>query len=146
MGSHDPASCQLCTAGSYCHSVGQANTTGLCSAGYYCPAGQAVPEPPAYGCPAGYHCPVGSPLPLLCVNGTYQDLQLQDDCKVCPEGYYCLQPGGGNVTVPLDCPPGHYCPFGTQFPNEWPCPAGTYSSDPNLVEVCALSSRGRGGP
>ena len=140
LGGPGLASCRPCTAGSYCHSAGQANATGLCSAGYYCPAGQLVPEPHAYGCPVGYRCPVGSPAPLLCRNGTYQDAPLQDDCKVCPEGFYCLLPDDGNVTVPLDCPRGYYCPFGTQFPNEWPCPPGTYSAAMSLVEVCPVSS------
>ena len=42
-------------------------------------------------------------------------------------GKYCDGKGG----EPLDCPKGYYCPEGeTSFPNQFPCPAGTFN--PNL--------------
>lgn len=33
------------------------------------------------------------------------------------------------ATSGLSCLPGYYCPAGTIYPNQYPCPAGTYSDD-----------------
>ena len=40
-------------------------------------------------------------------------------------GYYCL-----NQTVkPVVCPAGYYCPAGTEFEAQYPCPEGTYNNN-----------------
>ena len=41
-------------------------------------------------------------------------------------GYYCQESGTVDYQ-PFLCPDGHYCPTGTKFPNQFPCPAGTYN-------------------
>lgn len=63
----------------------------------------------------------------------------------CPAGFYCLPPTVGNTTTPQACPPGYYCPAGTQFPNTWPCPLGTFGNASNLMNAsqCTRCSPGR---
>ena len=40
-------------------------------------------------------------------------------------GWYCI-----NETVnPTICPMGYYCPEGTKFAEEFPCPEGTFNND-----------------
>ena len=44
-----------------------------------------------------------------------------------------------------NCPAGHYCPIATKYPNEFPCPSGTYG--PNTTEVsepeaCVICAEG----
>ena len=62
----------------------------------------------------------------------------QMDCKECPEGYYCdgtLQNSSvcsHGVQNPVPCQPGYYCPNGTRFSTEHPCPNGTFSASLNL--------------
>ena len=41
-----------------------------------------------------------------------------------PSGYYCVN---GTVTLSV-CPIGHYCPEGTTFDQEYPCPPGTFNN------------------
>lgn len=42
-------------------------------------------------------------------------------------GSYCYNDGtAANYTTPAPCPPGYFCPSGTKFPHEWPCPMGYY--------------------
>ena len=41
-------------------------------------------------------------------------------------GHYCQESGTVDYQ-PFLCPDGHYCPTGTKFPNQFPCPAGTYN-------------------
>ena len=39
-------------------------------------------------------------------------------------GKYCE-----NITVvPSDCPAGHYCPAGTEYSDQYPCPLGTHNN------------------
>ncbi|OXB71843.1 UNVERIFIED_CONTAM: hypothetical protein H355_013666 [Colinus virginianus] len=63
----------------------------------------------------------------------------RDHCTPCTPGYYC---SGTGLTEPTgacsrgyycgadgrqqSCPQGFYCPEGTQFPQQYPCPPGTY--------------------
>ena len=60
---------------------------------------------------------------------------------MCPEGYYCdstIQNDtycSHGVSNPVPCPTGHYCPNGTKFAMEYPCPNGTYSDSTQLKEV-----------
>lgn len=125
--------CQPCTAGSYCADSGLTQPTGPCLAGYYCPAGTSTPTLP---CPAGSLCPTGSASPVPCPAGTYQDETGQGSCKACLAGYYCALASpcpGVNSTSPQLCPPGYYCPNGTRFATEYPCPIGTYNNQSGLA-------------
>lgn len=33
------------------------------------------------------------------------------------------------------CPPGHFCPAGTEDPRRWPCPAGTWNAEKGAPDV-----------
>ncbi|KAL7831753.1 hypothetical protein AOLI_G00293010 [Acnodon oligacanthus] len=125
------------------------STGGRCQAGYYCPSGSSEPIPCPSGtfcnatgywcppgqtddlalpCPVGHHCPPGSPAPVLCPSGTYQDKQKQANCTICEAGFYCDESFGvGNLSVLQPCPKGHYCPKGTSYAMQFPCPTGTYN-------------------
>ena len=63
---------------------------GDCDAGFYCPGGDTVPNPPATPCPIGRHCPVGTSTPLPCEPGTFTNLTQQSSCLTCPAGFYCV--------------------------------------------------------
>jgi hypothetical protein len=54
------------------------------------------------------------------------------DCLPCPETYACL-PGTGHSDHPIQtCAAGHFCPQRTQWPTQYPCPAGTYTPSQRL--------------
>ena len=80
--------CTPCTPGDYCGAEGLNATSGLCTAGYYCPGGQNVSTPAAYPCTIGHYCPNGSVEPIPCANGTYMNHTLGEACYECPAGWY----------------------------------------------------------
>ncbi|CUE73353.1 membrane-associated protein, putative [Bodo saltans] len=136
LGQIAPTACISCPAGMYCNGTSTVTPNLNCSAGYYCPPGQTVASPNQFICPKGYYCIPGSKLPVKCAAGTYQDLTGQSSCKTCPSGYYCdptnLCPGT-NFTTPTACPPGYYCLPGTQYPEQYACPSGTYNPSSGLL-------------
>ena len=77
------ANCLPCTKGWFCSGYGNEKPTNKCSAGFYCPEGQFVPNPSTYNCTLGHYCPRGSTAPLRCNAGYYQDEIGQSGCKVC---------------------------------------------------------------
>ena len=128
-------------SGYYCESPGLTQVTANCSAGYYCPPGQSVPEPPDYICPVGDYCPEGSPQPLFCPRGTYSFLEGMSTCQVCLSRYYCdpTEASADNTSGifdPVPCPAGHYCPAGTETKYQFPCPSGTYDNIGELETDC----------
>ena len=55
---------------------------------------------------------------------------------MCPSGKYCDPYELNNVTgiiVPVDCPPGYYCPVRTEFAYQNPCAPGTFSNVTQLT-------------
>ncbi|RUS80255.1 hypothetical protein EGW08_011984, partial [Elysia chlorotica] len=90
-------------------------------------------------------CPSGSHEAVRCPGGSYQDETGQGDCKTCPEGFFCDSTQAPvvlfNDTI---CPQGYYCPNGTSYATEFPCPAGTYSNLEGLqaVSECSLCPGG----
>lgn len=62
-----PDQCTHCPAGHYCTN---GTVTGICSAGYVCYFGNAVPNPNSNTtgglCPRGYYCPPGTTVPVRC--------------------------------------------------------------------------------
>lgn len=92
-------------------------------------------------CPAGHYCPTGSVSPVDCVAGTYQNDTATADCDICPDRRYCES----TATEALECPAGFYCPEGTEFATEFPCPNGTYSNETSLATAseCPLCPPGR---
>ena len=130
--------CTPCLAGMFCASINLTTPSGVCSPGYVCSGGASRPDPigddvTGYPCLPGHYCPTGSSLPLPCLSGQYNPLHAQEECFLCPPGFYCLE---GSVTFNLTrCPAGYYCSPGTQHQYENPCPAGTYGVQTGLQDV-----------
>ncbi|ELW67538.1 hypothetical protein TREES_T100003968 [Tupaia chinensis] len=86
-------------------------------------------RPPA-PCPAGHYCPPGTkePTQFQCPPGTWSNrtrLTSSEECAPCPGGWFCAS---GAQMPSGTCRTGHYCPQGTKWGTQFPCPAGTYSS------------------
>ncbi len=129
--------CELCPATMYCHGYGLSTPSSVCDGGYYCPPGQRVSNPFDFICPLGHFCVPGTLQPARCESGTYQDEIGRTECKICPPSFYC-----DNRFEPIVlfnnslCPEGFYCPPGTSFSSQYPCPNGTFS---NLTGLSAES-------
>ncbi|PIK35707.1 hypothetical protein BSL78_27463 [Apostichopus japonicus] len=96
--------------------------------GYYCPEGQVTPTPGDYLCPTGHYCPQNSPVPTRCEDGYYQDDIGTDECNLCEPGYFCDNTHAAVSDLSnATCPTGYYCPAGTRYAVEYPCPPGTYN-------------------
>ncbi|EGD79005.1 hypothetical protein PTSG_01976 [Salpingoeca rosetta] len=135
-------SCDPCPAGTYCPDFGM-NSTVECPRGFFCPEGST-----SFSGPNGnQRCPIGT-------YGAFSGIANTTGCVDCPPGQYCASPEDGSglmeptgpcaagyicygnaefATPGLDglswgavCPPGYYCPEGTQAPV--PCPPGSYSN------------------
>ena len=130
----DISDCFLCTAGHYCEGFGLTEPTGVCDAGYYCLSGQSIPTPNNLICTPGHFCSMGTPDQVRCPSGAYQDEYGRNDCKECLSGYYCDSTATPVVSVQnFSCPEGHYCPPGTRFSDEYPCPVGSFNNMTHLV-------------
>ncbi|KDO27716.1 hypothetical protein SPRG_22196, partial [Saprolegnia parasitica CBS 223.65] len=105
--------CLLCPQGMSCPHVGQIAVTDPCAPGHYCPVGTVSAI--SYPCPAGTYTDAIS---LVRIN----------DCTICPERYACLSGTGNNMLQMLPCAAGFFCPNGTAFPKQFPCPPGYWSS------------------
>ena len=148
VGSTRQENCRPCPFGKYCPGYAisdQAENLPDCPAGFYCAAGTFNPnETP---CPRGYKCPKGdvdAPIPCHGFEGNadggfYQDALGSDDCKVCPEGYFCLDKSEteNGIIYPFVCPVGHFCPAGTSDYDqpERKCQPGTYGSIEGLTTI-----------
>ena len=128
--------CFPCTQGDYCNGTGRIATAGQCDSGYYCPSGQSIPNPSQYQCPEGYYCPVGTGDPQNCPRGQYQPVKGQSTCVTCPAGYICDTSLGpiydlSNAT----CITGYYCPEGTKYATEHPCPISTFNNRTGITSI-----------
>ena len=148
QGAKSLSECLLCDEGAYCGSNGLSAPTGLCDAGYYCPPGQILRNPPGLECPPGLYCSTGSVVGSPCPAGRYQPSILAGsptDCLVCPARFACPT---GSVT-PLPCEAGHFCSGGTETPtpdNEFPaqggiCPAGSFCNSTVSAPVACPAGR-----
>jgi len=99
------------------------------SPGHYCV------DDSVESCNLGFKCPGTESLlkkPIPCKPGTYQNETNSTECKDCPRGYMCREDAMEQPEVceagficdktktatPLtSCPPGHYCPEGTNTQN-----------------------------
>lgn len=109
-GSPTQANCTTTAAGYYSLSASTAYT-GMCSPGYYCPAGSTTPQ--QVPCPTGtYASDYGS--------------ESLSKCSVCPSGHYCPIAS----SMPLTCPRGYYCPSSTSEPE--PCRPSKYGATSGL--------------
>ncbi|CAK8677709.1 unnamed protein product [Clavelina lepadiformis] len=123
--------CLPCTAGMACTVAALTQPDSSCSPGYYCPVGSSLPNNDSHACPAG----------------TYTDeynITSSDQCDICPVRYACYEATGGTNRKPVQCAPGYFCPNGTEFTTQHPCPAGSYSNRSNLAswEECWQCPRG----
>lgn len=109
--------CLPCPGGYYCDQEAQTGPTGLCDAGYYCPANDTTisPTPSGLMCPVGYYCPQGSAEAIPCPPGEYQDNVGQSSCIACPAGFYCTVDPVTSTPSLIDCPAYHYCPLGLYY-------------------------------
>ncbi|XP_038634726.1 uncharacterized protein LOC119954022 [Scyliorhinus canicula] len=117
-------SCASCHSGYYCANEGLSHPSGLCFAGFYCPANHSSISPNAFSCPQGHFCPEGSGFPIPCPVGKYQPKKHSDVCVPCRAGFYCEEIA---TVKQILCPPHFYCPEGTQIP--FPCQSGTFSPE-----------------
>jgi hypothetical protein len=152
------STCRNCPAGSYC--LRNTTTPVQCPPGSYCPVG--TPSPTTFLCPNGTYSASYGLMNVTqcttCTPGYYcGEPGLTAPTARCREGYFC---GGGssvasphesgasglqisytgetcvknlNSTVNDICPPGHYCPRGSESPVQ--CPPGTNSSSTGLVNI-----------
>ncbi|KAK2847208.1 hypothetical protein Q5P01_010207 [Channa striata] len=140
-------SCLPCPPGHYCEKERLTKVSGKCKAGWFCVSAAWNSQPfdldnytnanclcPATStggrCQVGFYCPVGSSEPLPCPPGTFCNISgLALPMGPCSPGYYCR--GGATEASPMNgetgniCPPGTYCPEGSEEPEL--CPAGTFS-------------------
>lgn len=83
---------------------------------------------------------------FVILTGTYQIDEGKAVCDPCPSREYCDPWEIGNVTgiiTPVDCPLGHYCPSGTEYKHQYPCPPGTFGDEMRLEsygESCITES------
>ncbi|PIK33904.1 hypothetical protein BSL78_29274 [Apostichopus japonicus] len=106
-----------------------------CDPGYYCPGGQTSKDPVGLQCPEGHYCPAGAWEPIVCENGTYNGQTGEDECEICPAGFYCDPTESGPVITPASCPTGYYCPDGTGAAESQPCPPGTFGDTGGYEEL-----------
>ena len=130
IGSDSPNACVACPSGFYCQGTANTQATGKCSPGYYCTGGSSVST--QYESQPGYYAPLGSSNQTACAPGTYSMEHRRAACVSCPIGFYCPVSGMMNYTDFI-CPPGRYCPLGTE--NPFHCPAGTFSPKEGNINV-----------
>lgn len=114
---HDIKHCDLCPKGYSCdtHSTSQNGRIVACPEHRYCPEGTSTATIPL--CPPGTYAPFNNAKSLY-------------DCIECLAGNYCdgsVNSGTGLATGPQTCDAGHYCPPGTMYADESPCPPGYYN-------------------
>ncbi|KAH8062903.1 dihydrolipoyllysine-residue acetyltransferase [Aureococcus anophagefferens] len=147
-GAASSAYCRDCARGFYCQAHSTIPNQFPCEKGYFCPDATASHD--AYPCPAGtfsdqtqlddaaegvpclvgHYCPEASTSPTPCAAGTYNfdpGSRASTDCKSCEAGWACPVPG--MFYMKERCDAGHYCPRGTTYADQHPCPSGTYGED-----------------
>jgi hypothetical protein len=122
LGASAAGDCKSCLPGKYWAGTGNTQPDGDCDVGYYCPGGDDTNTPTTEWA-AGQYCPVGSALNTKWAAGTYQAAAKQGSCDPWPAGKYWVI----GTSTPADCPAGYYCPQGTKYAHQYPCPHGKYN-------------------
>ena len=113
--------CSECTAGNFCEASSSADaTTSGCAEGHYCPQGTPMHK--------RFVCELGS---KSADANTYTQ---QSECQQCSAGKACM---GG---VEIDCAPGNFCEAGTERPDQYACPGGTYTASITLADVASCTA------
>ena len=117
-----------------------------CPAGLACPQGTGSESNPLLPCAYGHYCPESTMgrNQFPCAPGYYgpsTNLTSQSECTICPAGFHCT---GGEGSIDGTCAQGHYCPEGTVFAHQNPCPAGRYTSSTEATSAadCSLCPPG----
>ena len=124
------AECTACPGGKYGSvSLLSSNAcSGMCTAGYYCPAGSVSPVPEANPCPAGFYSTSGATTCIACPGGKYgtgSPVATSAACTgECTAGYACTS--GSVSATALACPAGYYSIAGQASCTQ--CPGGTYGT------------------
>lgn len=146
--------CLPCPPGKSCASpTGGSIRPQTCKAGYYCPgnSGDKTVALNLHSLTGTCSPSSGSPYLCPCPAGRYSAsdaLTAALECTLCPPGEFCV---GASAATSGICPAGYYCPDGTQFSTQYPCPAGTYSTSTQLTHAeqctaCPTSQYCTGGP
>jgi hypothetical protein len=142
-----------CPAGRYGSTTGinSASCTGLCTAGYYCPAGSSSATAVRCGGNTVY-CPPGAPAPVNVSVGHFSvgTAGMRSDQQQCGPGTYCLDgvatpcpvatfsDTSGAVACTGVCFAGYTCAAGSSSGNATECIPGAYcpSGDPEAPILC----------
>ena len=131
-----------CPTGTYTAStgMGEIQNCGPCPAGSACPTAGMTGSPSA--CAAGHYCPEGTtnPTDYPCPPGTFTDstsLTASSECTDCPTGKACAE--GSTTATQQDCAAGYYCPLRTEFPTQFPCPAGKFTTSTSLADAASCT-------
>lgn len=103
-----------CPDGSYQDEEGKTYCKS-CPAGYVCLASSTTFNDTV--CPSGRYCPVNTSNPILCDEGTFNELTGQEEesnCVLCTAGKYCE--GSGLSQPTADCYGGWFCTNGSTKP------------------------------
>jgi hypothetical protein len=105
---------QWCAAGTDAEPTSQP-----CDETFFCPYGSSAQngytDDYVFGlgasglCPAGYTCPAGTIAPVPCPVGEFQALSGQTTCDDCTRGYYCDEVGMSALVDFQRCDAGYYC-------------------------------------
>ena len=120
-GQDQATDCRGCDDGNYCIGTVDPTTSGLCTAGYYCNSNSTAPT--QFVSDQGKFSLAGAAIDTACAIGTYNPFFAQSSCITCKKGYYCPSTG---MKVMTECPTGYYCPVGASSITA--CPAGTFNS------------------
>ena len=120
---------RACPPGSSCQGLQLDRYSDLCAAGKYFDGTSCVT------CPANHYCPPGIAFPLMCPAGTYGannangNCDRIEDCLPCNQAQLCpIYGAGSDASYAPVSGSGYYATHGTEFKNQLPCPAGSYSS------------------
>jgi hypothetical protein len=139
------ASCIPCDAGRYGTAVGAFNATagcsGVCAAGYACPAGST--NATAVACSVGQYSLGGAGACINCSAGLYgatNALSTAACSGPCPAGTFGNTSGLATSSCSGNCSAGHACPTGSLNSTAVLCPAGQFSE--GGAGVCSNCSAG----
>ncbi|KAH8046093.1 hypothetical protein JL720_16471 [Aureococcus anophagefferens] len=131
-GLRNASECLPCEPGFVCDTAAIVYPTVPCDPGFYCPGGDATAT---LVCLAGHSCPGGNAVPTDCVAGTYGPTE---NLAECPRARWLLVPRGS--ITPDPCVEGYYCPEGTRFAQQYPCPPGSFSTGTMLEAASECTS------